>query len=644
MRNGLLNKLMSRALGIVALLLGAGLLLAACGSGGDNPAVTPAGPGTSQVEQEGTTGGNSGSNAASTTGNNDPRSKGPADAPVTIVEYSDYQCPFCSRWVADTYPMILKDYIDAGKVRLEFRDFPLGSIHPNADDAAVAARCAGEQGAYFEMHDLLFAGQNDWANLADPAEFFAGYAAEIGLDGGAFGECQASGRYDAAIQADLQAGQAAGVSGTPSFVINGELIVGAQPAAVFQAGLDRLLDGQTFAVPTPTVDPAALPKPVDISIAGAPMKGDPDAPMTIVEYSDYQCPFCARFFNDTMGPLVQEFIDSGKAKLVFKDFPLNSIHPQALEAAEAARCVWELAGGDEAYWQMHDMLFAGQQAWSGKENAADIFAGYAKELGADEAAFRECIASDKYVDAVRSDFEEGAQFGVNGTPTFFIDGQIFVGAQPIDNFRRAIATVAEGGNIIPPPQPTPAPAPTPAPLSEAIPLENAAGIEGDPDAPVVIVEYSDYQCPFCQRHFQQTMPELEKYIEDGTVLYVFKDFPLTSIHPQAPKAAEAARCAGDQEAYWQMHDLLFANQQQWSGRPDAVSTFKNYAGQLSLDQAAFDACLDGDTYAEAVNANLMEGVGYGVQGTPGFFINRERLPGAYPIQAFQQLIQAELQD
>jgi protein-disulfide isomerase len=126
------------------------------------------------------------------------------------------------------------------------------------------------------------------------------------------------------------------------------------------------------------------------------------------------------------------------------------------------------------------------------------------------------------------------------------------------------------------------------------------------------------------------------------VLYVFKDFPLTSIHPQAPKAAEAARCAGDQEAYWEMHDLLFQNQQQWSGQATAVDIFKDYAGQLGLDQAAFDQCLDSGTHAAAVEANLQQGVEFGVRGTPGFFVNRTPLPGAYPIEAFQQLIEQAL--
>jgi protein-disulfide isomerase len=126
------------------------------------------------------------------------------------------------------------------------------------------------------------------------------------------------------------------------------------------------------------------------------------------------------------------------------------------------------------------------------------------------------------------------------------------------------------------------------------------------------------------------------------VLYVFKDFPLTSIHPQATKAAEAARCAGEQDAYWEMHDRLFDGQEAWSGNPGAETVFGQYAAELNLDQAAFQACLDSGRHQAVVQANLEEGLGYGVRGTPSFFVNRQILPGAYPIEAFQAMIEAEL--
>lgn len=571
----------------------------------------------------------------------DPRSKGSLDAPVVIVEYSDFQCPYCGRWVQQTYPTILKEYIETGKVRLVFRDFPL-DFHQNAQPAAVASRCAAEQGAYWPMHDALFANQAEWAELADARETFVGYAQEIGLDRDQFRTCLDSGRFDQAIQDDIQAGLVAGVTGTPSFVINGQLLVGAQPVSAFRKALDTILAGGSIVEPTPTPNVAAQPTPVTVPLGNAPVKGSPDAPITIVEYSDFQCPFCQRFTLQTLPALLQEYVDKGQVRLVFKDFPLNQIHPQAQKAAEAARCVRELAGSDEAFWQMHDLLFAGQGDWSGQANANAIFADYAAQVGVARDAFEECLNSGRHEAAVLADLEEGIELGVRGTPTFFINGQIFVGAQPLQNFRQAIATVASGGNIVPPPQPTPTPVPTPAPLAQDVPLDNAAGIKGKVDAPVTIVEYTDYQCPFCQRHFLQTMPQLQRYIDDGTVKYVVKDFPLSQIHPQAQKAAEAARCAGAQGAYWEMHDLLFTKQQEWSGQANAVDRFKGYARDLKLDMDAFAACLDSGQFQAAVEENLMEGIEFGVRGTPGFFVNRVPLPGAYPIEYFEALIQQAL--
>lgn len=115
-----------------------------------------------------------------------------------------------------------------------------------------------------------------------------------------------------------------------------------------------------------------------------------------------------------------------------------------------------------------------------------------------------------------------------------------------------------------------------------------------------------------------------------------------SIHPQAQKAAEAAECAGEQGQYWEMHDALFGSQDQWSGKEDAIGTFKTLAGDLGVDQAQFDACLDGDKYADKVTADSQEGQAAGVTGTPAFRINGSPLSGAQPFAAFQQLIDYSL--
>jgi len=139
-----------------------------------------------------------------------------------------------------TIPEIKKNYIDTGKVRYIFRDFPL-SFHPNAEKAAEAAHCAGAQGAFWAMHDKLFSAQSAWSGLADVNDAFAGYAGQMGLDVAAFRACLESGQFAAQITREVQEGQAAGVGGTPSFLINGQLMVGAYPYSEFERRIEAEL-------------------------------------------------------------------------------------------------------------------------------------------------------------------------------------------------------------------------------------------------------------------------------------------------------------------------------------------------------------------------------------------------------------------
>jgi protein-disulfide isomerase len=169
--------------------------------------------------------------------------------------------------------------------------------------------------------------------------------------------------------------------------------------------------------------------------------------------------------------------------------------------------------------------------------------------------------------------------------------------------------------------------------------EGDAFVIGEPDAPVTIVEYTDFQCPYCSRHFTQTFPQIkENFIDTGVVRYVFKDFPLTSIHAQANAAAEAARCAGDQDAYLEMHDVLFEMQGEWNGRSDAADLFIGYAENLGLDTDSFGDCLQSQKYAAAIEADVVEGSQLGVRGTPAFFINGYFVSGAQPYELFEEAI------
>jgi protein-disulfide isomerase len=157
---------------------------------------------------------------------------------------------------------------------------------------------------------------------------------------------------------------------------------------------------------------------------------------------------------------------------------------------------------------------------------------------------------------------------------------------------------------------------------------------GPADAPITIIEFSEYQCPFCARVTPTLKQIEEKY--GSKVRIVFKDFPLPN-HAQAPKAAEAAHCAGEQGKYWQLHDRLFANQQQLQ-----VPELKAHAGAVGLDQAAFDQCLDSGKHAASVQADIDLGAGMGVQSTPTIYINGRVVTGAQPLGVFTSVIDEEL--
>lgn len=173
---------------------------------------------------------------------NPAATRGNQEAKVTLVEFTDYQCPFCERHFTQTEGLLDKEYIETGKVRYIIHDLAL-SFHPNAHQAAEAARCAGVQEKYFEFHDKLFGNQAEWSSLepAAAASKFGSYAESLGLDTTKFNSCLTNGEQKAAVDADIALAGKAGLNGTPSFVINGKVLIGAQPFSVFKTMLDEAL-------------------------------------------------------------------------------------------------------------------------------------------------------------------------------------------------------------------------------------------------------------------------------------------------------------------------------------------------------------------------------------------------------------------
>lgn len=174
--------------------------------------------------------------------------------------------------------------------------------------------------------------------------------------------------------------------------------------------------------------PGPAPR-VQVSADDDPFMGDKNAPVTIIEFSDYQCPFCSRFYTGTLPQLKSEYIDTGKVRFVYRDFPLTSIHSEARPAAIAANCA-ETQG---KYWEMHDKIFTNQQGLSDASYKA-----WATELGLDNAKFETCLRDPAMGSEVDQDLRDGASAGVQGTPAFFVNGQLLSGAQPFGAFKQVI--------------------------------------------------------------------------------------------------------------------------------------------------------------------------------------------------------------
>jgi protein-disulfide isomerase len=400
--------------------------------------------------------------------------------------------------------------------------------------------------------------------------------------------------------------------------------------------------------PRPPAPPPAAAHKVDLPDNAAMVtRGPNDAKVTIVEFSDFQCPFCSRV-EPTLAQIAKEYPND--VRVVWRNQPLP-FHPNAMPAAEAA-CA---AGEQGKFWEMHDKMYANQQQLS-----PDSYAKWAQEMGLNMGKFKASVDAHSCKPRIDADSQYGQSVGANGTPTFFINGRQLVGAQPYDQFKALIdqeikhsdellkkgtpknkiyeaamddniknAPTAGPGQ---PPQQQPPGAPNP---NDRKTVDIAGSpVKGSPRAPVTIVVFSDFQCPFCGRA-EPTVKQLEDEYKDKLKV-VWKNQPLP-FHPNAMPAAKAAMAANKQGKFWEMHDKLFSNQQALG---DAV--YAQYAKELGLDMAKFNADLNSPEIAQSIQKDMQEGASLGANGTPTFFINGRQLVGAQPIDQFKQVIDDEL--
>lgn len=203
-------------------------------------------------------------------------------------------------------------------------------------------------------------------------------------------------------------------------------------ASIYTGGFglfDKTPTGGTVADTAPTQPTQPEPQAVNLDnwdLSDEPVMGEADAPVTIIEFSDFECPFCKRAVDQGVKEVISEYVDTGKAKLIFRHYPLP-FHSSAQVAAEATECANEVG----KFWELHDKIFENQ----GSMNKENIIS-WAKEVGVTD--IETCLDSGKYTDEVSNDMMEGQQAGVSGTPSFFINGKMIVGAQPFQAFAQLI--------------------------------------------------------------------------------------------------------------------------------------------------------------------------------------------------------------
>lgn len=560
-----------------------------------------------------------------------------SEAQVEILEVSDFQCPYCAR-VQPTLQELEERY--GAKVRLTFVHLPL-SFHADARPAAIATVAADRQGRFWEMHDKVFANQRALAE-GDLRR----YAQELGLDLERFDRDRADAGVSAWIDLNLKLAAAIGVRGTPNFFVNGTNLRGAQPTDKFvevidaelaaagdqqgEAWLDARLKannptlhgylrGQSAVPDEAPAAPAPAPEPVAEDTVWKVMVGADDpmvggskqgALVTMVVFSDFQCPFCKR-----LAPVTEELQKRyGKdLRLVWKNLPL-SFHERARPAADAAMCAHE----QKKFWRLHDLLFDNQ-----RELEDEALAAYADKAGLKMKRWRACMEEGRYAAHIEADVELAAAVTARGTPNSFINGRKVTGARPLEAFVEVIDeelakararveggvkradvydTIVAEGKVFEPVD------------EQAHDLDLATSPHTGPlDAPIQVTVFSDFQCPFCAR-VAPALRDLRKHYGDNLVL-AFKQFPL-GFHQDARPAALAALCAREQGAFWAFHDLLFDEQ-----RGLGPDLYERLAGELELDAGAFNRCLAEEAPAALIEADLALGRRVDVSGTPTVYLN-----------------------
>lgn len=373
-----------------------------------------------------------------------------------------------------------------------------------------------------------------------------------------------------------------------------------------------------------------------VKVGDAPFRGPADAEVTVVMFSDFECPFCLQG-HETLESLRRLY--PKQVRTVYKAFPLGN-HPHALLAAMAART----AQAHGRFWDFHDLLFSQRGI-----DPPTIF-GYAKKVGLDLETLDKELGELKWAPEVRRDIRQARQLGVHSTPTFFVNGVHVSGAKPIEDFTTLVDAELRRTK-----QWLDAGVPRKDIYEKAIAdgyrkvvYEQRRGLDpdavfvvplgdspskGPANAPITIVAFGDFECPFCARG-AETMERLEKAYP-GQLRFVYKHSPMP-MHSHAFIAARASMIAHLQGKFWPYHDKLYALRSDFD-----LDDLKRIADEVGLDKKKFAKALDGHELDPAIEADLGLAMALGVSGTPAYFVNGRPVEGAVPELEFRMMFAEE---
>ncbi|HEX7672165.1 MAG TPA: thioredoxin domain-containing protein [Polyangiaceae bacterium] len=578
---------------------------------------------------------------------------GGANAPVTIVAVVDLQCPFCDR--SEATLRRLREHYGPEKLRIVLKHYPL-PFHPYAKPAAIAAmaveRAAGDD-AVFRFVGTVYSRQ---------AELDGAKLAEWAREASSSGSPHASALgFEEQLARDRAFADRAGVNGTPGFLINGVLLSGAQPYEAFSAIIDSELaavnqarvEGKSASYAdraqanfiAPAKAAAADEPDEDLSIwkipvGTSPVLGPADALVTVVEFSDYECPYCKR-----VQPVLEELRRryGNDLRIVFKHNPLP-FHARARPAAELALEAYR-EKGNAAFWTVTKALFDAPADGMAPDDLLRIAGAVGLNPGKVKAATERATPSPE----IETDTELALDFNARGTPHFFVNGRRLAGAQPVEGFaalideQLGVATLLVEKGVArnkvydlildhaetPPPQ-------TIVDLG-VVPKDRA--FRGAANAVVTVHEFSDFQCPFCGRVLPMLQDLRKEFPRD--VKMVWHNLPLP-FHSRARAAANAAlevRARGGDAAFWKMHDLVFENQKDLSD--DKLADLGKLAG-VSREQVL--AAIHEGRYEASIAEDLALAERAGIHGTPGFVVNGYVISGAQPLTEFRRTVRRALAD